>query len=89
MKNWKKWTGLMMAAMMAFSLGACGKDNSTQENAQKKDEKQEDARQEETKDGKEEESGSGEASPSGETVDIAALINTDGLAVWYADKKGY
>lgn len=45
MKNWKKWTGLMMAAMMAFSLGACGKDNSTQENAQKKDEKQEDARQ--------------------------------------------
>ena len=89
MKNWKKWTGLMMAAMMAFSLGACGKDNSTQENAQKKDEKQEDDRQEETKDGKEEESGSGEASPSGETVDIAALINTDGLAVWYADKKGY
>ena len=22
-------------------------------------------------------------------MDIAALINTDGLAVWYADKKGY
>ena len=81
MKNWRQWTGLMMAAMMVFSLGACGKDSSTQENDQKKDEKQEDARQEATKDSKEEESGSGEASPSGETVDIAALINTDGLAV--------
>lgn len=33
--------------------------------------------------------GGGEFTASGDTVKIGGLINTDGLALWYADKMGY
>ena len=79
MKNRKRILSFGMAVLMAVSLCACGGKGETEQEAQPA----------ESEESAGEEADSAEPTPSGETVNIAALINTDGLAVWYADKMGY
>ena len=80
MKNRKRILSFGMAVLMAVSLCACGGG---------KGETEQEAQPAESEESAGEEADSAEPTPSGETVNIAALINTDGLAVWYADKMGY
>lgn len=80
MKNRKRILSFGMAVLMAVSLCACGGG---------KGETEQEAQPAESEESAGEEADSTEPTPSGETVNIAALINTDGLAVWYADKMGY
>lgn len=80
MKNRKRILSFGMAVLMAVSLCACGGG---------KGETEQEAKPAESEESAGEEADSAEPTPSGETVNIAALINTDGLAVWYADKMGY
>ena len=80
MKNRKRILSFGMAVLMAVSLCACGGA---------KGETEQEAQPAESEESAGEEADSAEPTPSGETVNIAALINTDGLAVWYADKMGY
>lgn len=80
MKNRKRILSFGMAILMAVSLCACGGG---------KGETEQEAQPAESEESAGEEADSAEPTPSGETVNIAALINTDGLAVWYADKMGY
>ena len=80
MKNRKRILSFGMAILMAVSLCACGGG---------KGETEQEAQPAESEESAGEEADSAEPTQSGETVNIAALINTDGLAVWYADKMGY
>ena len=80
MKNRKRILSFGMAVLRAVSLCACGGG---------KGETEQEAQPTESEESAGEEADSAEPTPSGETVNIAALINTDGLAVWYADKMGY
>lgn len=86
MRNMKKVISLLLVLALATALCACG---SKQEEAGSDDKQSTDSTLSDSGESNEEETGSGELTPSGKTINIAALINTDGLAVWYADKMGY
>lgn len=72
---------VLAAAMMTSLLAGCGSKEEAEPEAEATEESGESAESADEE--------KGEAKPSGETIDIAALVNTDGLAVWYADKMGY
>ncbi|UWP60535.1 ABC transporter substrate-binding protein [Ruminococcus gauvreauii] len=83
MKGMKKVISLLLVLAMTTALCACGgKKEEANEGAG-------DTGANEAAETKSDEKKDGELTPSGDTVNIAALINTDGLAVWYADKMGY
>lgn len=72
---------LLVVVLITVGMSACGGS----EEADSSESQSQDTGTESSQ-----ESGSGqEAAASGDTINIAALINTDGLAVWYADKMGY
>lgn len=77
----KKLLSILLALAMLFALCACSSSKNDAD-GKKNDEPKSDTAS--TDDG-----GEKNFTPSGEKVKVAGLINTDGLALWYADKNGY